>query len=155
MAVLITDEHSSSGVDLEEMKAWAQAALNAEGYPVTAEVALTLIEDDEMASWNTQALGREGATDVLSLPVEALTPGQPPPPDPAGPPLLLGDVMIAPDYVRRQAETLGLSLQDEMALMVTHGVLHLLGYDHQNDVEAEVMEARESHILASQGRVRR
>lgn len=155
MAVLITDEHPSSGVDLEEIEAWAQAALIAEGYPVTAEVALTLIEDDDMASWNASALGREGATDVLSFPVEALTPGQPPLPDPVGPPLLLGDVMIAPDYVRRQAETLGLSIQDEMALMVTHGVLHLLGYDHQDDAEAEVMEARESHILASQGMARR
>lgn len=155
MTVLISDEHPSSGVDLDEMKSWAQAALTAERYPETTELAVTLIEDGDMASWNAQALGDDGVTDVLSFPLEVLTPGLPPVTAADGPPLLLGDVMIAPDYVRRQAALLGVAMQDEMALMVTHGVLHLLGYDHEDDAEAEVMEARERHILESQGRVRR
>lgn len=155
MTVLISDEHPSSGVDLDEMRAWAEAALIAEGYPRTAELSVTLIEDDSMASWNSRALGRSGTTDVISFPVEVLMPGLPPSADPTGPPLLLGDVMIAPDYVRRQARALGASMQDEMALILTHGVLHLLGYDHDEDAEAELMEGRERQILASQGRVRR
>lgn len=155
MTVSITDKHSSSGVDLDEMRTWAEVALSAEGYPATAEVTLTLIDDAEMASWNTQALGRTGVTDVLSFPIEKLTPGRPPVAAQEGPPLLLGDVVIAPDYVRRQAEALGVPVQDEMALMVTHGVLHLLGYDHDDDAEAEVMEAREADILSAQGRTRR
>ena len=108
-----------------------------------------------MASWNSHALGRSGTTDVISFPVEVLMPGLPPAADPTGPPLLLGDVMIAPDFVRKQAQALGASIQDEMALILTHGVLHLLGYDHDEDAEAELMEARERQILASQGRVRR
>jgi probable rRNA maturation factor len=154
MPVLISDEHPSSGVDLDDIRGWAEATLIAEGFS-SAEVAVSLIADDDMASWNAQALGGQGATDVLSFPLEELTPGRPPVASGDGPPLLLGDVMIAPDYVRRQAAELGVSVQDELALMVTHGVLHLLGYDHEDDAEAEVMEARERHILESQGRVRR
>ena len=72
-----------------------------------------------------------------------------------GPPLLVGDVVIAPDYIRRQAGELGMTVDDEMALMVAHGILHLLGYDHQDDADAELMEDRERVILASQGRSRR
>lgn len=155
MTVVISDEHPSSGVDLDEMRAWAEAALGAEGYPRTVELSVTLIEDSEMASWNSRALGRTGVTDVISFPVEVLTPGRPPLADPTGPPLLLGDVMIAPDFVRRQAHDLGVPVQDEMALMVTHGVLHLLGYDHVDDDEAELMETRERQILGVQGRFRR
>lgn len=155
MTVLISDEHPSSGVDLDEMRAWAQAALTAEDYPRSAELSVTLIEDDDMSAWNSRAFGRSGTTDVICFPVEVLEPGSPPPEDSNGPPILLGDVMIAPDYVRRQAQDLGVPVQDEFALMVTHGVLHLLGYDHEDDVEAELMEARERQILASQGLVRR
>ena len=69
--------------------------------------------------------------------------------------MLIGDVVIAPDYVRRQAQDHGTGTEDEMALMVTHGILHLLGYDHQDDEEAEMMEQREREILGRQGRNRR
>ena len=114
-----------------------------------------LVDDDEMASWNSRALGKTGPTDVLSFPVENFRPGSVPSFVPEGPPLLVGDVVIAPDYVRRQAGELGMTVDDEMALMVAHGILHLLGYDHQDDADAELMENREREILASQGRSRR
>jgi probable rRNA maturation factor len=87
--------------------------------------------------------------------VEKLRPGGAPAAAPGGPPLLVGDVVIAPDYVRRQAVEYGTGADDEMALMVAHGILHLLGYDHQEDVDAELMEGRERDILATQGRSRR
>jgi probable rRNA maturation factor len=154
MTVLVMDEHRASDVDQDDLRAWAEAALLAEGYPPSTEVSITLVSDEEMASWNDRALGRVGATDVLAFPLELLSPGEPPPTG-EGPPLLIGDVVIAPDYVRQQAHDLGVSVQDEMALMVTHAVLHLLGYDHDNDLEAEAMEAREREILAGQGRTRR
>lgn len=155
MTVLVSDEHPSSGVDPEHLRRLAEAVLAAEGFPPEAEVSITLVDDDEMASWNSRALGQSGPTDVLSFPVEAFRPGSVPAVVPEGAPLLVGDVVIAPDYIRRQAGELGLTVDDEMALMVAHGILHLLGYDHQDDADAELMEGRERVILASQGRSRR
>ncbi|MGQ0848587.1 MAG: rRNA maturation RNase YbeY [Actinomycetota bacterium] len=154
MTVLVADEHSSD-IDLDLIKAWAEAALTAEGYPPGVEVALTLVSDPRMAELHRRALGEELPTDVLSFPIEDLSPGRIPEVDPQGPPLLVGDIVLAPDYVRRQAAELGVQLEDELALLVTHGVLHLLGYDHQQDDEAQVMESREREILGSQGRERR
>ena len=155
MTVLVSDEHPSSGVDPEHLRSLAEAVLSAEGFPPEAEVSITLVDDDEMATWNSRALGQSGPTDVLSFPVEDFRPGNVPAFVPEGPPLLVGDVVIAPDYIRRQAGELGLAVDDEMALMVAHGILHLLGYDHQDDADAELMEDRERVILASQGRTRR
>jgi probable rRNA maturation factor len=155
MTVLVSDEHPSSGVDPEHLRSLAEAVLSAEGFPPEAEVSITLVDDDEMASWNSRALGKSGPTDVLSFPVENFRPGSVPSVVPEGPPLLVGDVVIAPDYIRRQADEFGMKVDDEMALMVAHGILHLLGYDHQDDADAELMENRERVILASQGRSRR
>ncbi|HUO47130.1 MAG TPA: rRNA maturation RNase YbeY [Acidimicrobiia bacterium] len=155
MNVQIADEHPSSGVDADLIRTWAEATLRAEGYPPTTEVAVTLLPDEDMAVCNQDALGKGGPTDVLSFPVESLRPGQIPPIDAQGPPLLIGDVVIAPDYVRRQAQTLDVDPDDELALMITHGILHLLGYDHAEDDDAEQMEDRERQILDSLGRSRR
>jgi probable rRNA maturation factor len=68
---------------------------------------------------------------------------------------MIGDVFVAPSYVRRQAADIEVSFEDEMALMVTHGILHLIGYDHQVDDDAERMEQREHDILQLVGRARR
>jgi probable rRNA maturation factor len=92
---------------------------------------------------------------VLAFPLEELLPGVVPDHDPHGPPLVIGDVLVAPSYVRRQAEEMGVAYDDELALMVTHGILHLLGYDHEDDDDAVRMERRERDLLALVGRVRR
>lgn len=155
MTVLVSDEHPSSGVDPEHLRSLAEAVLLAEGFPPEAELSITLVDDEEMSAWNASALGKSGPTDVLSFPVEALRPGEVPASVADGPPILIGDVMIAPDFVRRQADQHGIGADDEIALMVAHGILHLLGYDHQEDVDAELMEKRERDILAGQGRIRR
>jgi probable rRNA maturation factor len=155
MTVLVSDEHPSSGVDPDHLRRLAEAVLVAEGFPSDAEVSITLVDDDAMAAWNARALGKPGPTDVLSFPVESLRPGEVPVTAADGPPMLIGDVVIAPDYVRRQADEYGNGADDEIALMVAHGILHLLGYDHQEDGDAERMENRERDILAGQGRIRR
>jgi probable rRNA maturation factor len=129
--------------------------MSEEGYPDDVEVTLLFVDEEEMASYNERFLSRDGPTDVLAFPVEELLPGVVPDHDPQGPPLMLGDVVIAPGYVRRQAEQHAVSFEDEMALMVTHGILHLLGYDHLDDEEAERMEGRERELLAKAGRRRR
>lgn len=154
MSVFVADEQGDA-VALSELHQLAEMVMREEGYPDDAEVTLLFVDESEMASYNERFLDRHGATDVLSFPVEELIPGVVPDTDPQGPPLMLGDVVIAPAYVRRQAAEMGVTFEDELALMVTHGILHLLGYDHTEDVEAERMETRERQLLSIVGRTRR
>jgi probable rRNA maturation factor len=113
------------------------------------------VSEDEMTGYNSRFLSRAGPTDVLAFPVEDLLPGVVPEHEPHGPPLMIGDVIIAPTYVRRQAKQFGVSFEDEMALMATHGILHLIGYDHEADEDAERMEQRERDLLGLVGKDRR
>jgi probable rRNA maturation factor len=152
--IFLADEQTDE-VGLSDLHFLAQLVLREEGYSDEVEVTLIFVSEPEIAAYNERFLDRSGPTDVLAFPVEELLPGVVPETDPQGPPLMLGDVIIAPAYVRRQAEGNGAPFEDEMALMVTHGILHLLGYDHVEDEDAERMEARERELLAMAGRVRR
>lgn len=154
MSVFLADEQTES-VGLPDLHRLAEIIMDEEGYPDDAEVTLLFVDESEMSSYNERFLSREGPTDVLAFPVEELLPGVVPDHDAQGPPLMLGDVVVAPTYVRRQAEEHGVSFEDEMALMVTHGILHLLGYDHVEDEEAQRMEERERELLALVGKTRR
>jgi probable rRNA maturation factor len=154
MSIFLADEQTEQ-VGLDDLHSLAELVLSEEEYPEEAEVTLLLVNESEIASYNQRFLDRDGPTDVLAFPVEHLLPGVVPDHDPNGPPLMLGDVVVAPAYVRRQAIDHGVSFEDEMALMVTHGILHLLGYDHIEDEEAERMEARERDLLTKAGRTRR
>lgn len=154
MSVFLADEQSMQ-VPTEQLRSLAQLVLSEEGYPESTELAILLVSEEEMASYNERFLDRDGPTDVLAFPVESLLPGVVPDLDPHGPPLIAGDIIIAPAYVERQAASFGVSLEDELSLMVTHGVLHLLGYDHDADEDAERMEQRERDLLAKVGRSRR
>lgn len=154
MSVFVANEQDEA-VDLPEYRGLAELVLSQEGYPEDAEVTLLMVSEKEMSGYNQRFLSRDGPTDVLSFPVEDLLPGVVPEHDPLGPPLMLGDVVIAPAYVRRQADEFGVAYEDEMALMVTHGILHLIGYDHIEDSDAERMEQRERDLLGLIGRVRR
>ena len=151
MSVFLADEQTEA-LDLAALRDLGSLVLAEEGYPESTELTLLFVNDDEMAQYNERFLNRSGPTDVLAFPVEELKAGEVPEIDPSGPPLIVGDVIIAPSYVRGQAADLEASFEDEMALMVTHGVLHLIGYDHQSDDEAAAMEERESVLLAMVGR---
>jgi probable rRNA maturation factor len=152
--IFLADEQTDE-IGLSDLHSLAQLVVREEGYSNEVEVTLIFVSDSEMAAYNERFLDRGGPTDVLAFPVEELMPGVVPDTDPHGPPLMLGDVIIAPGYVRQQAESNGVGFEDEMALMVTHGILHLLGYDHVEDEDAERMEARERDLLALAGRTRR
>lgn len=154
MSIFLADEQTQE-VGLSDLHSLAQLVLSEEGFSDDVEVTLIFVSESEMAAYNERFLDREGPTDVLAFPVEDLMPGVVPDIDPQGPPLMLGDVIIAPGYVRRQAERDGIGFEDEIALMVTHGILHLLGYDHVEDDDAERMEARERELLARAGMTRR
>jgi probable rRNA maturation factor len=142
-------------VDPRAIASFAEATLRREGVDADAKLTVTFIDVDTMADFNERYMGRQGPTDVLSFPIEDAAPGAPPTRQPGGPPLELGDIFISVDVVADHADEYGVSFDDELYLMVCHGVLHILGWDHQTEAEAEAMEAREAEHLGTIGRSRR
>jgi probable rRNA maturation factor len=137
------------------LEALVRDVLADQGYPDRVEVTVHTVGSDIITRRNAEAFGKEQPTDVVSFPLESLKPGVAPEVDPQGPPVVLGDVFIAPEVVVERAGRHGFDPDAEMALMTIHGVLHLMGYDHIDDAEAEVMEAIETRVLASHGFRRR
>ena len=130
----------------------ASAALSAAGLdPARCELSLLACDDARIAVLNGSFRGKPAATNVLSWPAFE---GGPPAPGPARDgeePLFLGDLAIAYDTCAAEAAAAGVTLADHATHLVVHGVLHLLGHDHEDDGEAEVMEAIETKVLASLG----
>jgi probable rRNA maturation factor len=151
--VLFADEQDDPIVT-DELLRLAELVLEEEGLEAETGVSLVLIDEAEMSQLNEVHMGKDAPTDVLSFPIEAAAPGAPPMRSPGGPPIELGDVFIAPSVVRENAERHGVRFEDELSLMVVHGLLHLLGWDHETEDEATRMEARERELLARIGRVR-
>ncbi len=157
--VFCADEQRDVPVDLERWQALAQAVLYAEGVRGLCELSLLFVTEQEMAELNELHMGKPGATDVLAFPIDAaeaelVLHGQPPsrgpdraPPDPGDMPLLLGDVVLCPAVAARQAPEHAGTTDDELALLVVHGVLHVLGYDHHEQEARDAMRARELLLL--------
>jgi len=112
--------------------------------PVTLGVVLT--DDAEQRRLNRDYRGKDSPTNVLSFALADA--GMPPP---AGAPLLLGDVVLAYETIAREAQEQKKPLAAHLQHLVVHGVLHLLGYDHENDTEAAIMEKCEVAILSGLG----
>ena len=144
--VHVVDEQTDRPVEAERWGALAEAVLHAEGVEGDAELSLLFVDEAAIAALNERYLAHEGPTDVLSFPIddEPATAG--------GPPVLLGDVVICPEVAHRNAPAHAGTYEDELALLVVHGVLHVLGMDHEIPEEAEVMEAREQSLLAAHHR---
>lgn len=138
MTVVATDDQGDEPVDLDRWAALATAVLDDEG--AEGELNLLFVDEAAIAELNVEHMGHEGPTDVLSFPIDG--------PD-AGPDGLLGDVVVCPAVARRQAPG---AYEDELALLVVHGVLHVLGHDHAEPDESAVMRAREVAHLERFGR---
>ena len=157
--VFVADEQSDRPVDPARWGALAEAVLSAEGVRGDAELSVLFVDEQAIAALNSRFLGREGPTDVLSFPIEDEPVGSGRNPDSGGPgpgwvppeqneaPTLLGDVVICPEVAHRQAPDHAGTYEDELALLLVHGVLHLLGMDHEEEAEAEEMERREQELL--------
>ena len=118
------------------IKRWASAALG--NHNDSTELSIRVVGESESADLNKQYRGKSGATNVLSFPFSAVTPEPLP---------MLGDLVVCAPIVSAEAEQQQKSLQAHWAHMIVHGVLHLLGYDHGDDSDAQTMEALETEIL--------
>jgi probable rRNA maturation factor len=156
--VFASDEQRDQPVDLGRWVTLARRVLADRRVKGDAEVSLLFVDEAAIASLNERFLGREGPTDVLAFPIEdepapgGRSPdlgGTGPGSEPVDEPLvLLGDVVVCPAVAAHQAGEHDNTYEDEIALLVVHGLLHLLGLDHQADAEAERMEALERRLLA-------
>jgi probable rRNA maturation factor len=114
------------------------------------EISLLACDDTAIAELNADFRGKAQATNVLSWPAEDLTPPALPKPDPDGT-MPLGDIAISFDTCAREAAVAGKPLDVHVTHLIVHGTLHLLGYDHESDTDASVMERLEVEILGKLG----
>jgi probable rRNA maturation factor len=163
--VFAADEQEAHPIDVARWAELARRVLEARGVRGETEVSLLFVDESAIATLNEQFLGKSGPTDVLSFPIE-----DEPGPTGRSPDLggtgpgssaehgsltLLGDVVICPAVASRNAIEHAVPFEDELALLVVHGLLHLLGMDHQDDAEAARMEALEQQLLQRFHRVSR
>jgi probable rRNA maturation factor len=164
--VFVADEQSERPVDVQRWCDLAERLLADQGLGGDVELNVLFVDEASIASLNRRFLSHEGPTDVLSFPIEddLVQSAASPPVGPrlsgpgrqedegeessgAGVPLLLGDVVICPKVAARNAPTHAGSYDDELALLLVHGILHLIGMDHEEEDEAAAMEALEQELL--------
>lgn len=157
--IYAADEQADLPIAVDRWTALARSVLEAEGVRDETEVSLLFVDEPTIAALNLRFLDKDGPTDVLSFPIEDESDrsGRSPDEGGTGPGsieadtgrlVLLGDVVICPAVAARNAVDHQASVDDELALLVVHGILHLLGMDHQVDEEAERMEQREQQLLS-------
>lgn len=135
-------------IEFDALTQFIGELLTGEGHP-DAALSVLFTDDAEMTVMNREHRGIDGPTDVLSFPAAEgeQFPGLPMDGgDPEEPPYL-GDIVIAVPFARRQAATVGLAFGLELRHLLLHGVLHLLGHDHETEQDATAMEAREERLL--------
>lgn len=144
MSVLISnDANLDTLLSEDEVCAIAAHVLAAEGVERDVEISLSYVDEDEMHELNHQWRDIDRTTDVLSFECDSAFDED----IPLDEVLELGDIILAPEVIARRAPGFGNDPTDECRLMLVHGLLHLLGYDHIEDDEAEEMEAREDALL--------
>lgn len=159
VSVFAADEQSTHPVDTLRWIKLAEAVLGEEGVRGETEVSILFVDETAIADLNARFLDKEGPTDVLAFPIdeEPAEGGRSPDSGGSGPgfnpgpeeaPTLLGDVVICPAVASRNAPDHAGTYEDELALLLVHGLLHLLGMDHEDPQEAEVMEAKERALLS-------
>lgn len=143
--MIAVDEQSAIAIDVDRWAVLAMSAFRSRGV-VAGECNLLFVDEDTIHELNRVHMGKDRPTDVLSFPLDGA--------DATQADDMIGDIVVCPTVAAANAlDHAGQghhhgSVDDEMALLVVHGVLHLLGHDHQDDAEADVMEDLEQEILA-------
>jgi probable rRNA maturation factor len=156
------DIANESGVDVDEVAlvSIAQYVLGELRIHPLAELSVLLVDEKVMADLHERWMGEPGPADVLSFPMDELRPPGPPhlggmhgdrngPDNPEDDPALLGDIVLCPQVAAQQAREAQHSTADELELLCTHGLLHLLGYDHAEPDERATMFGLQDQLLAS------
>ena len=143
MTIEVNNE-SGFEVDEAEFAALARYVLDAMHLHPQTELSILMVGTDVMTELHVQWMDEPGPTDVLSFPMDELQPGREGDVTPAG---LLGDVVLCPEVAAQQAKVAGHSTIEEMLLLTTHGILHLLGYDHAEPEEEKEMFALQRKLL--------
>lgn len=145
MSIEVSNE---SGMDIpeEELIAVARFALARMDMHPAAELAITLVDLQTMADLHMRWMDLPGPTDVMSFPMDELSPGARPD-SPAPGPAMLGDIVLCPAFAADEAAKAGHPLLEALTLLTVHGVLHLLGYDHAEPEEEREMFGIQNSIL--------
>ncbi|GAB2509378.1 rRNA maturation RNase YbeY [Microbacterium petrolearium] len=141
------DINNESGFEVDESVLLRLTQFNLGELRVSpdADVAIVLVDEGAMEALHVQWMDEPGPTDVLSFPMDELRPGSEEEPTPAG---LLGDIVLCPQVAETQAEAAGHSTMDELILLTTHGLLHLLGFDHAEPDEEREMFGLQKELIA-------
>ena len=141
MTVLIDNQVDGFEFSEDEVSDFVKFCLQFENAPEESEVSVTYVDSETIHALNRDYRGVDRPTDVLSFECDGAIV------EDGSEICLLGDIVICPEVCKNQCEDFGNTFEEELRLLTCHGVLHLLGYDHIEDDEAEVMEAKEREIL--------
>ena len=148
MEILVNYDYRENDVrNLIDVEKLAAFVIEREGKPASTEVSINFVTDDVIHELNREYRAVDRPTDVLSFECDNLEDDFAPVSSDA--PYELGDIVIAVDITEQQAPEYGLSFAEEMSLLLTHGLLHLCGYDHLEEGEAAQMEERERELLSA------
>lgn len=148
MTVKVSNEQSEFSVDVERLEKLARFVLSLEGPDDDVELSVGLVDEERMAKLNETYTSYAGPTDVLAFPYDEAEEETPRGRDE---PRLLGDVVLCPAVASRDAAAYESTLEEELSLLLVHGTLHLLGYDHADEWQALGMKRREKEILEAFG----
>jgi probable rRNA maturation factor len=143
-------DESGTGVDVVLLTRLCRFVMRRMRLHPGTEMTLRLVDPETIAVLNEQWMGKKGPTDVLSFPMDELSPGRIDPPDETdedGEHGYLGDIALSPQVAAQQAPAAGHDTEDEIALLTTHGILHLLGYDHASPEEHAEMFGIQGRLL--------
>lgn len=135
---------TETAVDTDHFVRLSNHVLSSLHVNVESELSIIFVDEETIRSLNKQWMGEDYATDVLSFPMDELKPGRPDAQTTAG---MLGDIMVCPDVAQVQAVAAGHDLNSELDILVTHGILHLLGFDHATPLEEEEMFQLQGHLI--------
>ena len=143
------DNESGVDVDVFALERLARHVLDEMKVHPLVELSIRLVDVEAMTAYHERYMNEPGPTDVLAFPMDELHDQRDDADDDDAPPTLLGDVVLCPAVAEIQARQAGHSTEDELHLLCTHGVLHLLGYDHAEPAEEQEMFATQARMLSS------